>query len=179
MLYKKTNQVGIDVEIQKAQTLLHDKLCSSWGADISAYGRVYLLKRKETIVPEVFVGGVDYKDVLSLDDNRFFFIQSNTSTRISNTRYECDVDIYFILNLKDVKSSINHRADEEVHRDVEYLLNQTYFETKSLEIGIDNVISDFKLEDRDNFNISDFEPYHIFKYVCSVKYDISKTGCNG
>ena len=77
MLYKKTNPVGIDVEIQKAQTLLHDKLSSDWGADINAYGRVYLSKRKDVILPEVFVDGVDYKDVLSLDDNRFFFIQSN------------------------------------------------------------------------------------------------------
>ena len=178
MLYTKTNAVGIDVEIQKAQRLLYDKLNTLWNIDISAYGRAYLLKRDKQVIPEVFVNDVDYKDVLGLDDNRFFFIQSNSSDRISNTRYECDVDIYFILNLKDVKSA-NHRADEEVHSDVDYLLNQTNFEIKSLEIGFDNVIRDFKINERDNFNLSDFEPYHIFKYVCGIKYDISKIECNG
>ena len=179
MLYTKTEATGIDVEIQKAQRLLHDKLNVLWNTDISGYGRAYLLKRGKQVLPEVFVNDIDYKDVLSLDSNRFFFIQSESSNKISNTRYECDVDIYFILNLKEVKATVDHRADEEVHSDVDYLLNQTYFDVKSLEIGIDNVIKDFKLDDRDNFNLSDFEPYHIFKYVCAIKYDISKKECNG
>lgn len=179
MLYTKTEATGIDVEIQKAQRLLHDKLSVLWKTDVSGYGRAYLLKRGKQVIPEVFVDGKDYKDVLGLDDNRFFFVQSNSSDKISNTRYECDVDVYFILNLKDVKPYVTHRADEEVHSDVDYVLSHTTFEVKSLEIGIDNVIKDFKIEERDNFNKSDFEPYHVFKYMCTVMYDITKKECNG
>ena len=179
MLYTKTLATGIDVEIQKAQRLLHDKLNVLWNTDISGYGRAYLLKRSKQVIPEVFVDGKDYKDVLSLDDNRFFFVQSNSSDRVSNKRYESDIDVYFILNLKDVKPNVTHRADEEVHKDVDYVLNQSNLEIKSLEIGVDNVIKDFKIEERDNFNKSDFEPYHIFKFMCTVMYDITKTECNG
>lgn len=179
MLYTKTQASGIDVPIQKAQRLLHSKLNDLWGVDVKAYGRAYLSKRGKQVLPEVFLNGKDYKDVLELEDNRFFFIQSESSNKISNTRYETDVDIYFILNLKEVKSSVEHRADEEVHKDVDYILNQTEFVVNSIEVGLDNVINDFKLNDRDNFNFSDFEPYHIFKVKCSVKYDLSKIECNG
>lgn len=179
MLYTKTEAIGIDVPIQKVQRLLYDKLSLLWGVNISAYGRAYLLKRKDNVLPEVFVSGKDYKDVLSLDDNRFFFVQSESAKKINSTRYETDIDIYFILNLKEVKSDISHRADEEVHNDVNYILNQTELDIDSIEVGLDNVIKDFKINNRDNFNFSDFEPYHIFKVKCSVKYDLSKKECNG
>jgi hypothetical protein len=179
MLYKKTNATGIDVPIQKTQTLLHDKLNVLWGINMKAYGRAYLLKKGKQVLPEVFVNNIDYEDVLGLNDNRFFFIQSNSAKRVSNTRYESDIDIYFIINLKEVKSGITHRADEEVHKDIDYILNQTDFYINSIETGIDNVINDFKLNERDNFNLADFEPYHIFKVKCTITYDLSKIECNG
>jgi hypothetical protein len=178
MIYGKTNPTGIDVPIQKVQKLLHDRLNTKWSVEISAYGRAYILKKGGLTIPEVFVDGGDYDDVLSLDDNRFFFIQSDSAIRYSNTLYETDVDIYFILNLKEIKPSINHRADEEVHNDIDYLLNQTEFTINSIETGITNVLSDFSIKDSDNFNLSDFEPYHVFKVMCTVQYDLQTTKCN-
>ena len=179
MNYTKTQVTGIDVPIQKAQKLLYDSLSVIWGTNLNGYGRVYLNNRGKSIIPEVFLSGNDYKDVLSLDDNRFFFVKSDSATRISNTRYESDIDIYFIVNLKEVIGRDDYRSDEFVHSNVNTVLNRTDFHIKGIETGIDNIISVFKLEDRDNFNLSDLEPYHIFKVECAIKYDLSKTECNG
>ena len=178
MLYTKTNPSGVDVPIQKVQKLLHSKLLTLYGKNIGAYGRAYLLKRGNIVVPEVFVSNIDYKDVLGINENRFFFVQSNKETKVSIRRFQTDVDIYFILNLKELKSNILHRADEEVHNDIDYILNQTDFKINSIETGLDNVLSAFNISDNDNFNYSDFEPYHIFKVSCTVNYDLSTTKCN-
>lgn len=178
MLYTILDPTGVDVPIQKAQKVLHDKLNALYGVELSAYGRAYIKKKNNIKIPEVFVDGVDYKDVLGYDDNRFFFVQSDSATNISSKWYETDVDIYFILNLKELKPSITHRADEEVHNDIDYILAQTKFEINSIETGIDNVLSDFSLSERDNFNYADFEPYHVFKFNCSIQYNLATTKCN-
>jgi hypothetical protein len=179
MLYTKTNPTGIDKPIQEAQKMLHDRLNTLWSINLSGYGRAYILKRKDgNTVPEVFVSDNDYKDILGLDDSRFFFVQSPTSEKLDFKVYETDVDIYFIIDLSKVKSTITHRADEEVHQNVDYILSQTSFDVNSIEIGIDNFISDFSIEDMDNFKLADFQPYHIFKMACSVKYNLETTKCN-
>ena len=179
MLYTKINPTGIDKPIQEAQKMLHEKLNPLWNTELSAYGRAYITKRIDgPTIPEVFVSDNDYKDVLGLDDSRFFFVQSPTSTKLDFKLYETDVDIYFIINLSEVKSTITHRADEEVHQNVDYILSQSSFDINSIEIGIDNFISDFNLTDMDNFKLADFQPYHIFKVACSVKYNLETTKCN-
>lgn len=178
MLYTRLNPTGVDTPIQKAQKLLHDRLNTLWGVDLNAYGRAYLKKSGDNTFPEVYVGGIDYKNVLGLDDNRFFFIQSDTATKINNTWYETNVSIYFIVNLKELKPLINHRADEEVHNDVDYLLSKTGFYDISLETGIDKFIADFNITDGDNFHTADVEPNHVFKFNCTVRYNLATTKCN-
>lgn len=178
MIYTKTNPTGIDVPIQKAQKRLYEKLNAKWGVELSAYGRAYLHKKGAHTLPEVFSGGVDYDDVLSIDDNRFFFTQDSSASRYDNNLYETDITVYFILNLKELKPSVTHRADEEVHNDVDYELNHTSIIINSIETGIDNVLSDFNIRDNDNFQFSDFEPYHVFKMDCTVQYKLETTKCN-
>lgn len=177
MLYTRLNPTGVDTPIQKAQKLLHDRLNDLWGVDLSAYGRAYIKKSKDNVFPEVYIGGVDYKNVLGLDDNRFFFVQSDTAEKINNNWYETNVSIYFIVNLKELKPLINHRADEEVHNDVDYLLAKTDFENISLETGITKFLADFNISDTNNFNTADVEPNHVFKFNCSVKYNLVTTKC--
>jgi len=179
MLYTKTKPTGIDKPIQETQKLLHDRLNSLWGIELKGYGRADLLKRDDQVIPEVFVNGKDYEDILGLDDNRFFFVQDDKSESVDAKWYETDVNIYFILKLTDIKTNITHRADQEVHDDIINVLKQSSLDTvTSIETGIDNVISDFKITDMDNFNLSDFQPYHIFKVVTSVKYNLKTTNCN-
>lgn len=178
MLHTRTDPTGIDVPIQVAQKRLHDRLNELWGITLQAYGRAYLLKKEDKIIPEVFTSNQDYEDVLSLDDNRFFFVQKESSEKVDNKWFEGDVDVYFILKLDDIYKELDHRADEEAHRDVDHVLNQTKLNVETIEIGIDNVISDFKIRDHDNFNYSDFEPYHIFKLTCNVRYDLATAKCN-
>ena len=178
MIYSKTNPTGVDVPIQKAQKKLHDTLNSVWGVELDAYGRAYLLKRGDLIIPEVFVGGKDYKDILELKSNRFFFVVGNTANKINNNWYETNVDIYFILNLADLKPSVTHRADQEAQDDADKVLSKTDITINSIDTGIDNVLSDFNISERDNFKYADFEPYHVFKFSCSVNYNLKTTKCN-
>lgn len=178
MLYNRTNPTGVDVPIQKAQKLLHSRLSSLYCKDIKAYGRAYLKKSGDNLYPEVYVDGIDYKNVLGLDDNRFFFVQSNVANKVNNTWYETDVSIYFIVNLKELKPLVSHRADEEVHNDIDFILSKTDFYDISLEMGIDNFLKDFNIPDNDNFNTADVEPNHVFKFNCSVRYNLATTKCN-
>lgn len=177
MIYSKTNPTGVDVPIQKAQKKLHDTLNSQWGIELDAYGRAYLLDRGDLTIPEVFVKDKDYKDVLELKSNRFFFVASNTATKTNHNWYETDVDIYFILNLKELKPSVSHRADQEVQDDADKVLSKTDFIISSIDTGINNVLSDFNISDRDNFKYADFEPYHVFKFSCSVNYNLQTKKC--
>jgi len=178
MIYKKTNPTGVDYPIQKAQKKLHDSLNAKWGVDLDAYGRAYLLRRGDIVVPEVFVEDKDYKDVLGYDTNRFFFTVGNTFSKYSQNWYETSVTIYFILKIKDIKPLVSHRADQEVQDDVDLVLRKTDLVIESIETGIDNVLSDFNISDRDNFRYADFEPYHTFKVNCNVRYNLKTTNCN-
>ena len=66
-LITKNSTVGIDVPIQQLQTKLYQQLKAAWNinndTDYSSYGRAYKNQTNDGISPEVFIGGLDYKDV--------------------------------------------------------------------------------------------------------------------
>lgn len=168
----KTNPIGIDKPIQRAQVLLYDQLTALWGISLDGYGRVYKNEGKNGEVhPEVYVSGKDYSGTLfTVEGAKFFFETSDKSVHTHDTYFNSDISVYFIINIDDIKN-VAHRADEEIRQDVFSVLHNSPFrEIKSIEVGIKNVASSFTNIDEGKAKWFDKHPYHVFKIVSEVEY---------
>lgn len=181
----KTNQKGIDVKIQKFQGFIFDQLLTIWGlreSDYNSYGRAYRNQSEDGYVPEVFTGnsvtnGKDYEEVL-LNDNvkaQSFFSLGESQTH-NNGSTLADISIIFMVNVKELKPTITHRADEEIRRDVELLCqNIRYgFEMKGIQTGIDNVFQEYPgMRRNEGMKFRDMHPLHCFRIDFNLLYNIN------
>jgi len=179
----KTNPMGIDALIQRIQNKLYSELNVTWNlvntvtpSDesklLDAYGRCYLmLNDKGTKDVKYFVSGSEYNQISVAEKNKFFFLHNQKSEKVDNINYETILEAVFIVDLPSLKPNIPHRADVEVQADVELILNQFYSVTvKSIETGYENA-----LRGVDYSYKNDKQPYHVFKYNLSVRYQMDDT----
>lgn len=168
MIYQKTNPVGIDLPIQRAQIYLHDKLVSSFDCEINAYGRAYSDKdNNDSIKPRVYIGNGEYKELLTDDTIKglhYFFIENEESNIVSRScMSDNEVDIIFIIDdLTKVKGSITHYADEEIKEEIKHYLSG-FFDITSVVKGEKAL---------DGFDISKLNfiyPYFVFKLKVIIK----------
>lgn len=161
----KTNPVGLDIVIDKVQKKLYDKLTTLWNVKLEGYPRCYEVKRDKKTTIEHFVSKNEYVSLIHSDNNKFFFTVKKDVTQNSFTTYDAEIEVYFILNIKDCKASIEHRADEEVRLDVINVLSTIgYVEvTKKITTDITSVFQgyDYKL-------VNDMHPHHCFKVTFEV-----------
>lgn len=182
MLITKTSPVGIDAAIQKLQAWLHTELMGKWGMDtaIAAQNKLYQCtcrcyrnKTASGYVAEVFTGGKEYREVYwddTLNAISFFGISAIETYEIGETT---NVHLVFFVNLKKLKPSIAHRADEEVRRDVVLLAEKSMygFKFQSLELGIENVLREYANSYRDDrMRAVDMEPVHCFRLNFELNY---------
>lgn len=159
-IYLKTTPVGIDKQIQRMQQYLYDKIVANWGCEVEAYGRAYVDTDKESVKPKAYIGNGEYKELLTDDIIKgvhFFFIEGN-AVPLSHTCHSTnDVDLILIVDgLTNVKSNIDHYADEEIKEDVKSWLKQFWL-METVTKGEDAL---------DGFDISKLHfvyPYHVFK----------------
>lgn len=170
-LNQKINPVGIDIPIQDLQTKLHDDLIATWGittAQYYCYGRVYINPLKEGLSFETYEGSGEYIDVLPGDSipARSFFVWEESAY---DEKYTAEIGIIFFVNVSVLKSSIAHRADEEVRKDVHDILRKEPFGFKisRLVTGINNVFPEYR-----KLKYDDMQPYHVFKFITELKYQI-------
>jgi hypothetical protein len=182
MLITKTNPVGIDVAIQNLQTHLHKQLVTKWGLTgnddpaYECYGRAYRNKMDSGYIAEVYtggVGGVEYKEVYWNDELTaisFFGTGSKTTFDIKN---KADVHLVFFVNVKKLKPSAAHRADEEVRNEIQQLFGNTLhgFSYESMELWLENVLREYPGSRRDNRLIAvDMQPVHCFRINLTLLY---------
>lgn len=163
--YTKVNPVGLDLVVDKVQKKLYDKLTALWNVKLDGYPRCYEVKRDKKTTLEHYKGKNEYVSLIHSDTNKFFFTCKKDIVQNSFTTYNAEIEVYFIVNVKDCKPSIQHRADEEVRMDViDILSNIGYVEvTKKITTDITSVFSgyDFKL-------VNDLHPNHCFKVTFQV-----------
>lgn len=173
----KTSPIGLDAIIAKIQTKLYDKLTALWGVALEGYPRCYEIKRDKKVTIEHFISANDYVSLIHVDKNKFFFLSKQDYKQNSNTTYDTEIELYFIVNLKECKASINHRADEEIRLDVMNVLStigNIGIDTK-ITTNIDDVFKgyDFRVTD-------DMQPYHCFKITMSINdFKLNQKICNG
>ena len=179
MLYTKVSPVGIDIPIQKMQVYLHDKLDTLWMlAPLAqqAYGRCYRNQKDDGYVAEGYKGKNEYIE-LYLDDRypvlSFFGVEENIDFNISNT---AKVHLIYFVNIQALEYS-HHRADEEVRRDVQLLVQSGYqgFVFTGIRTGIDNVLEEYPGSIRDKgLRFRDMHPFHCFRFDFNLNYNINR-----
>lgn len=182
MLIVKKSPVGIDVAIQRLQIFLHDELMVKWGIDpnvaasnklYECYGRCHRNKTAAGYIAEVFTANKDYKEVYwndALKAISFFGISAVESHDIGE---KINVHLVFFVNLKKLKPSIAHRADEEVRRDVQLLAERGMYGFKftGTELWLENVLREYTNSYRqDRLKAVDMEPVHCFRLNFELNY---------
>lgn len=171
MIYKIESPKGIDTQIQKIQTHLHNKL--NWG-DIDVYGRVYRNPLKKNVLClEAYVGNNEYKDVYTNDfkNGSVFFVEDDVHKSKDGVRFTNKVKIVFMINLKKIYPNITHRADMESEmKAIDLVRQNSIFSFESLEKGVKQVLGEFYTE---GIKTDDMHPFHVFSITGEVSYIIS------
>lgn len=162
MLYTKESPVGIDIQIQRMQTYLYNKLIVDFDCEIHAYGRAYKdTDEKDSTKPRFYLGDGNYREILTDDTIKglhFFFIEDDSSETLSRTCLSSNtIDVIVIVDdLRKVKSEIIHYPDEEIKEIVKSYL-KSFFEMESVTKGEEAL---------NGFDISKLHfiyPYYVFK----------------
>lgn len=171
----KTNPKGLDVIIYGVQKKLYDKLSVMWdNVELFGYDRCYVNNKNNVKTIDYYISDNEYKNLVVAEENKFFFTAENEILNVGINYYETKIDLYFILNISEIKPNILHRADEEVRQDVLNVL-QTMKDVsiEKVTTNIDNIFSKYFFN-----QITDLEPYHCFKISLNVhKYHLNNKLC--
>lgn len=186
MLNIKNTPNGIDRPIQQFQQFLYEKLKGLWSvsdSEFDSFGRCYRNMTEAGYIPEVFVSSDQqnntvYKEVW-FDDSlhkviSFFDVQS--PTKYDQGSATARVDLIFIVNIPLLKPNIQHRADEEIRRDVEQLCQMPRFNftMNSFLTGFKNVFAAFDgYLKNDQITFRDLHPLHVFSISFNLLYNIN------
>jgi hypothetical protein len=179
MLIQKTGAVGMDVKIQQFQAKVYKALCNKWGLAennevFNAYERCYQNQIKDGYIAEVFTGVNEYKEVFFDDDLTaisFFGLSGNVKHELNEAAI---IHLVFFVNLKKLKPSITHRADEEVRVDVMNACGTDFFgfEYLGMDLRVENVLKEYPGSRREvGLKYVDMHPKHCFRLNFSLSYN--------
>lgn len=184
MLFTRSKISGIDTAIDGLQRKLYPSLVSLWklnaasDKDYNSYARAYKNQSENGLVPEVFVKGIEYKEVM-LDDKikALSFFSIGDSISFDNNLSKAKVGLIFFVDLTKISSGQN-RNDELVRQQIVKLIqgNKYFgFSFEGVEIGIDLSLKEYAGA-RKNIGLKyrDMHPYHCFRLNFTLQY---KTNC--
>lgn len=171
-LFLKDIPVGIDVAIHKAQKKLHDALDLSWSG-LECYPRCYVIEAEQGCTIAHFVGHNDYEPVIHSDKSKCFFVVKPQVKHVGGDIFIAEVELFFIVDLAKAKSTIDHRADEEVRVEVLNVLNMIP------SVYVIDIITKQEVVFKDYVynDIDDMQPHHCFKITLKFEYDINEQIC--
>lgn len=154
---------GIDVEIKRMTDWLTAKLWTD--KTVAINGRIFRNQKNGETIPEKYVSGIDYQDVL-LDDTKdaiiFFDVQPNETF---DGNFNSDVWVCFAVNLSKLYSSVTtERATEYAHEDAVKWIQKRWTIT-GLVRGFPAFSEYSRVKESDNFH-----PFYLFRINTTVKY---------
>lgn len=174
----KDNPVGIDKNIQAFQTFLFGQLKTTWNLDdtsLNMYGRSYRNQTDDGYSPEVFSGGIDYKEVF-FDDrvaaSAFFGVKEKEIYNAGDST--ADAYLIVMVNLDQIKTP-NKREDENARLDVEKLCSQIRFGFRMVgfDTGIDTVFAEYSgWKKKNGMQFRDQGKKHCFRINFKLLYNI-------
>lgn len=178
----KTNPVGLDVVLDIIQRKIYT-LKDTWGVNLDGYPRCQIIVRDNKKTIEAYLGNDEYSGSLVFsEENKFFFLAGESVEHVSDTFYKTTIELYCIVNLKDIYPNIQHRADEEVRVDVMNALNEiSGINVVKVESNSDKVFARFNNRISQSFeheNSIDMQACHYFKVLIDIlEYDINQQSC--
>ena len=179
----KNNPIGLDAIINKIQQKLYG-LADVWDVELFGYPRCYILEENGKKRIESYLQDNDYSGSLIFgEQNKYFFVVPNDIVKVGEQYYTTTIELYFMLNLKECKPFIPHRADEEVRIDVLNLLNEiSAIQVTNVIFNSDKVFNRYNSRISQNYEYEytdDMQPYHYFKLEMEVlPYNINQQNCN-
>lgn len=174
----KPTVIGIDIPIQKFQTVLYNKILSLWPVDdtsFNMYGRAYRNEAEsgaKGYEPQIYVGNNEYQDTYpddTLKGSAFFGLTSPEKVTADGDT-TAQVFIIFMVKLDQIKPGPT-RNDEEVRNDIQQIcLNRIsgFFMTEVV-TGIDQVFKGYNIA---NIKFRDMYPWHCFRLNFNLTYNI-------
>jgi hypothetical protein len=158
------NPTGLNAIVNKLQFQLYE-LANIWDADLDGYPICYAKEKDGFRTIEWFSNGIDYEALNSAEKNKFWFTNYYSVNAESINYYTTKLDLYFTVNLEQVKSSITtHRADQDARKDVLAILSTNPFvRVNEIITGIENVYRGYSYEPSD-----DMQPNHCFRIILDV-----------
>jgi hypothetical protein len=166
-MYLITNPIGIDKVIQAAQTKLIAGLHTT--KTVEVYGRAFRNERDGGVVPEVFVSGREYQDVMYNDkvDCTIFFDPADQVTYNGAGQAQSEIGIVVQCNLHTLYPDKGRHATELIERDVIDIIEaQTPFRVTGIVKGYP-AIEMFAMTSRVRF---DMQPHYVFRLQTVVNY---------
>lgn len=161
-----TNPIGLDTTIYQIQKELYDKLQPLWNVKLDGYPRCYSIQRENKRSIEFYKGKNEYRNLIHLEGNKFFFTAENRQTQSTIDSFTTDIDLYFILNLDQCKPLLKNRGDNEVRVDVLNViqgLGGNIGLNTNVITNVDEVFSGYDFTFK-----NDQQPYHCFRLVLNI-----------
>ncbi len=178
MVVRKSNPVDIDLIIDLIQTEI-DSITFKPGSTWNNYHRAYKnpTKTRNGLVPELFVNGIDYREVLMDDtvDMTTFFIVSDKRP-VENHLITTEVSLIVQASRLDNLIDVPHRADEEMNGMFIDKLDNLLSNIKltGIEHGIDNVYREFV---KTKIKLDDMNQKYVARFNMNVTYNSSCCEC--
>lgn len=166
--------IGIDIPIQKFQTVLYNKIKTIWPVDdtsFNMYGRAYRNQAAKGYQPEVYAGNGEYNDSYfndTLKGSAFFGVSS--PEKVIKGDATAQVFVIFMVNLDLIKPGAT-RNDEEARNDMQQAAPDGMggFFITGVITGIDQVFKEYNI---DNIKFRDMHPWHCFRLNFNLTYNI-------
>jgi hypothetical protein len=174
----KPSVTGIDIPIQKLQTVLYNQIKTLWPVDddsFTMYGRAYRNQTQDGYTPEIYTGNGDYTDAYfndTLKASAFFGL--GETAKVSSVDTSANVYLIFMVNLDKVKPGTT-RNDEEARIDIERIcMNKDYgFFLTGIVTGIDQVFKEYSgYKATKGIKFRDMQPWHCFRLNFNITYNI-------
>lgn len=172
---QRISPVGLDGAIARHQNYLFSsvKVGGNPLANWESYDRVYKNpKKNNTLIPQHFTGGKDYKEVFYNDAFTMssYYIDADDARPFGADMLQ-NVSLIVMCNIDKIYPSIAHRADQEI-RDLFIFLCNNYsgfdnFKFTGMEKTIDRVFREF---DQSDIKLDDMSYKHCFRLNFEVMY---------
>ena len=169
MIFAKTTPYGIDKKLKAIQTSLNTSLAKLWLGTIEVYGKIEPTKRNDKVIPEVYVSGIEYRELFvndSVTATIGFIVKDRTVTKNTIT---AKVDVVFTVDLKKAYG-VALREDEKAIIQAKKAVEKTMLcgAITKINVGIDDVFKGF---DRERIKYRDMQPWLVFSFETEITYD--------
>jgi hypothetical protein len=130
--------------------------------------------REGRYVPEVYVSGNEYREVLFDDTKAVQTFFGVGETEGYNGAMNAQVYLVFMVNIASLKPTLAHRGDEEVRVDAEKVCvsNPYGFKLTGVVTGIDKVFQEYQIYAGANMTRCDMHPFHCFRLNFNMNFSI-------